>query len=94
MHGGGGSGVADETDLLAFAEAALTDPGELDRARMALIEQAGKEAMIDAAAVVAGFDAITRVADGTGIPLEQPKAEASATWRSSLGIDAFWTGKV
>ena len=26
--------------------------------------------------------------------LEQPKAEATATWRSGLGIDAFWTGKV
>jgi hypothetical protein len=53
-----------------------------------------KEAMIDAAAVIAGFDAITRVADGSGIPLEPPKAQASADWRASLGIDAYWTMKV
>jgi hypothetical protein len=94
MHGGRGSGVAHEAELLVFADAAIADSDALGRARTALVEQAGKEAMIDAAAVVAGFDAITRVADGTGIPLEQPKAEASASWRTSLGIDAFWTGKV
>ncbi len=50
--------------------------------------------MVDAAAVVAGFDAITRVADGTGIPLEPAKAEATADWRDALGIDAFWARKI
>jgi hypothetical protein len=50
--------------------------------------------MVDAAAVIAGFDAITRVADGTGIPLEAPKAEATADWRAKLGIDAYWMSKV
>jgi hypothetical protein len=50
--------------------------------------------MIDAAAVIAGFDAITRVADGSGIPLEPPKAEATADWRGRLGIDDYWTKKV
>jgi hypothetical protein len=94
VHGDGGSGVEHEAALLDFADAVIADMTSLGQARAALVEQAGKEAMIDAAAVVAGFDAITRVADGTGIPLEQPKAEASASWRSSLGIDAFWTGKI
>jgi hypothetical protein len=57
-----------------------------------LVARIGTEAMVDA--VIAGFDAITRVADGSGIPLEPPKAEASADWRASLGIDAYWTMKV
>jgi hypothetical protein len=61
---------------------------------LALIACIGAAAMTDAAAVIAGFDAITRVADGSGIPLEPPKAEASADWRASLGIDAYWTMKV
>jgi hypothetical protein len=94
VHGNAGSGVAHEAELLAFADATIVDPPSLDAARQALVSCAGLEAMIDAAAVIAGFDAITRVADGSGIPLEQPKAEATAGWRASLGIDDFWTMKV
>ena len=94
VEGDGGSGVADETELLAFADAAVSADGDLTAARSALIALIGLEAMADAAAVVAGFDAITRVADGTGIPLESPKAEASAGWRASVGIDDYWAAKV
>lgn len=94
VDGAGGSGVAHEAELLAFADAAIGDDGRLAKARAALVASIGEEAMVDAAAVVAGFDAITRVADGSGIPLEPPKAEATAEWRARLGIDAFWTMKV
>jgi hypothetical protein len=80
--------------LLAFADAAIGEDGALAEARAALVASIGEEAMADAAAVVAGFDAITRVADGSGIPLESPKAEATAEWRARLGIDAFWAMKV
>jgi hypothetical protein len=90
----GHSGVPHETELLAFADAAIVDGAKLAEARATLEGAAGNDAMVDAAAVIAGFDAITRVADGTGIPLEQPKAEATAPWRVELGIDAFWTAKV
>jgi hypothetical protein len=94
VQGDGGSGVGHETRLLAFADAVIADPTNITKARAEVVSVAGQEAMLDAAAVIAGFDAITRVADGTGIPLETPKAETTADWRAKLGIDAFWAAKV
>ena len=94
MDGRGGSGVRHEAELLAFADAAVARNDSLDSARSVLADRIGKPGVSDAAAVIAGFDAITRVADGTGIPLEPPKAEASAEWRQRLGIDGFWAMKV
>lgn len=86
--------MAHERELLAFADAAVDPFQDPDAARHVLEAAMGHEAMIDAAAVIAGFDAITRVADGSGIPLEPAKAEASADWRARLGIDDYWTMKV
>ena len=83
-----------ETALLAFADAVIEGRTELDGARDSVVDCLGEAAMVDAAAVIAGFDAITRVADGSGIPLEPEKAEATAGWRSHLGIDDFWARKV
>jgi len=94
VQGNGGSGVGHEARLLAFADAAIVDPANLGKARAELTRISGEKAMIDAAAVIAGFDAITRVADGSGVPLEQPKAVATSDWRIELGIDAFWAAKV
>lgn len=95
VDGNGGSGVGHEKELLAFVDAAIAGSlAEITTARTAIEAGLGREAMIDAAAVIAGFDGITRVADGTGIPLEPPKAEASADWRARLGIDDYWTAKV
>ncbi len=93
VDGDGGSGVAAEAELLAFADAAVVMDDRLCECRGHVVDRLGHGAMIDAAAVIAGFDAITRVADGSGIPLEAPKAEATAEWRNRLGIDAFWTMK-
>jgi hypothetical protein len=45
--------------------------------------------LVDAAGVVGLFNAIDRVADATGIPLEPEKAEASADFRAALGLDRF-----
>jgi hypothetical protein len=86
--------VPHESELIAFADAAIDPAASTERARTALLACLGEEATTDAAAVIAGFDAITRVADGSGIPLEPPKAEATADWRASLGIDGYWSMKV
>jgi hypothetical protein len=45
--------------------------------------------LTDTAAVAALFNAIDRVADSTGIPLEEKKAEVTADFRSAIGIDDF-----
>lgn len=80
--------------MLAFVDAVIDDTLSPDTARDAVVDRLGEAAMVDAAAVIAGFDAITRVADGSGIPLEPEKAAATAGWRSDLGIDDFWARKV
>ena len=64
--------------LVAFADAVLgEDEGALTRAREALAAALGPPGLADAAAVVGLFNAIDRVADATGIPLEPEKAAAS-----------------
>ena len=76
--------------LMAFAEAVLgEDASALTRARQALAGALGPRGLVDAAGVVGLFDAIDRVADATGIPLEPEKAAASADFRSRLDLDRF-----
>jgi hypothetical protein len=76
--------------LIRFADAVLGDDnGALDQARLAVRRALGAVALSDAAAVVGWFNAIDRVADATGIPLEPDKAAASADFRAALGLDRF-----
>ena len=49
----------------------------------------GAAGLVDAAGVVGLFNAIDRVADATGIPLEPEKAAASADFRAALDLDRF-----
>ena len=74
---------------MAFAEAVLEDAGALTRAREALAAALGPAGLVDAAGVVGLFNAIDRVADATGIPLETEKAAASADLRTALDLDRF-----
>jgi hypothetical protein len=94
MSDDGAIGVHAEAELIAFADAAVRRTASLEPSRETVIQALGPAAMVDAAAVIAGFDAITRVADGSGIPLEDQKAIATESWRRTLGIDAFWEAKV
>lgn len=49
----------------------------------------GPESTSDAILIAAGFNGITRVADGIGIPLDQHTADASVELRANLGLNAF-----
>ncbi|MBV8091520.1 MAG: hypothetical protein JO139_18485, partial [Alphaproteobacteria bacterium] len=76
--------------LIAFAESILgEDEVALAEARNAVQAALGPAGLVDAAAVVGLFNAIDRVADATGIPLELEKAAASADFRAALGLDRF-----
>lgn len=94
MDGTSDVGVDLAALLGTFAECALAAAGEpLGASRARLMEVIGEAGMIDAAAVIAGFNGITRIADATGIPLEAPKAEQTARLRATLGIDRFLEAK-
>ena len=91
---GGDGGVPAGAELAAFAEALIaSDPGQLADAIANLRRAVGDDGWVDAAGVAATFNAIDRVADATGIPLEDAKAEVSADFRSAIGLDAFRDGR-
>jgi len=81
--------------LIAFAEAVLgEDDARLQQTRSALRQALGDAALVDAAAVVGFFNAIDRVADATGIPLDPERVPQTADLRATLGIDAFTQNRV
>ena len=45
--------------------------------------------MIDAAGIIANFQRMVRIADGTGIPLDEPVAMMTQDLRSDLGINKY-----
>ena len=57
--------------LRDFAQSILDRTRRVEPAREALIEALGEDATIQAASIVASFDGINRVADATGIRLDQ-----------------------
>jgi hypothetical protein len=91
LTGGRGDGNIPHGDLLvAFADAVLgEDAGRLAEIQSAIRTTMGDAAFVDAAAVAATFNAIDRLADATGIPIEDANAESTAELRATLGLNAF-----
>ena len=90
-----GGGVSHGDRLVEFAEAVLADSDEqLLRVRSALRGSLGDAALVDAATVVGFFNAIDRVADATGIPLDPERIPQTADFRAALGLDAFAQSRV
>ena len=88
--GEGDGGVPHGRLLVAFAEAVLGEDNDaLVRARDVLAAVLGLPGLVDAAGVIGLFNAIDRVADATGIPLEPEKAAASLDFRAALDLDRF-----
>jgi hypothetical protein len=75
--------------LVDFVNATRTGGDELAATRDRLAETMGSQALVDVAAVVANFTMMTRIADGTGTPLDKGSVDMSAEIRQELGIDDF-----
>jgi hypothetical protein len=91
LTGGAGDGGLPHGRLLVrFADAVLGgDNGPLAKIRSEIRTTMGDAALVDAAAIAATFNAIDRIADSTGIPIEDANAESTAELRNALGLNAF-----
>ena len=47
----------------------------------------GSAGLVDAAAIAASFNAVVKIADASGIPIEDWKAAATADLREALGLE-------
>ena len=89
------STVAHAALLTEFAETASVSTKAADQqTRLAQLREQvrqtlGDEALVDSAAVIAMFNAVVKVADATGIPLEPYKEELSNELRAELDINRF-----
>jgi hypothetical protein len=89
---GGDGGVDNGALLMRFADAVLTGSDEmLAGVRSEIVETMGGDALTDTAAVAALFNAIDRVADATGIEMEDAKTEATADFRADIGVNDFFS---
>ena len=90
--GGSGvaSGIAGGDVLTAYAEAALgDDEAEIAMSRSAVQSELGDAAVVDAAAVIANFQRMVRIADSTGIPIDARNAALSVGVRRELDLGRF-----
>lgn len=85
----GDVGVPASAELLAFTNAVQLGDSNVDETREALAAVIGDEAALEAAAIVAIFNGLVRVADGTGIKLDEGVFAASADVREELGFNEF-----
>ena len=84
------AGVIHGALLSDFATAAVIgDEPELERTRREILDQLGPEQLVDAAALVAHYEKMDRIADATGIPLDAPMQILGGELRDSLGIGKF-----
>ena len=89
MRGDGG-GIVHGDLLVQFTEAVVDQrSADLERLRGLVRSTMGDDALVDAAAVIATFEATDRMADATGTSLEDYKREATTTLRAELGINAW-----
>jgi hypothetical protein len=65
------------------------DEAALARERAALRGMLSPDCFVDVAGVIAAFNVVDRVADATGIPLDDMMLAVSADLREQLGLSRF-----
>ena len=70
-------------ELADLVDTSVTNLGSLAAARSALVEAT------DSATVVANFEMMTRIADGTGTCHPSERLESMAEMTTSMGLDQF-----
>jgi hypothetical protein len=82
------SGVAQGAELLAFTEAVMSGQG-VAAARVRLRAVLPPEGYVAAAGVIGAFNVVDRIADATGIPLDDMMLAMSGDVRAELGLARF-----
>ena len=83
-------GIPYGTELMRFAEAlAQRDDAGLTSCREALRAKAGDAVLVDAAGVAANFQRMVRIADSTGIPVDDMQNELGQEVREKLALERF-----
>ena len=81
-------------ELMAFATAvASRDEAELTSMREALLQVAGAEVLVDAAAVAGNFQRMVRIADSIGIPVDEQRMQAAQPSIDQLNLRRFSTSE-
>jgi hypothetical protein len=90
INGASDSGLPHGSELVALADAAVSgDDAALAAARASLCDVAGSDVMVDAAAVIANFEMMTRIADTTGAAVNESVGAITAADRAFLAADTF-----
>ena len=88
------SGVEHGPLLVAFAEAMVgEDDDVLTHVRHAVIEVLSPAVMVDAAGVASNFERMVRIADATGIQLDERMQTLSQEVRDALRLERFTVHK-
>ena len=83
-------GIEFGLELMMFAEAVATGSADaLRSARRDLLAAAGDAVLVDAAGVAANFQRMVRIADATGIPVDDMTTDLGQDVRRELGIARF-----
>lgn len=89
-EGHGDGGVSHGARLVAFTEAVMSsDRQALARERAELRARLSDAAFVDVCAVIGFFNVVDRVADATGIPLDEPLLLMSGDVRAELDLARF-----